>query len=527
VSRLIAHWKGDDSALDSSGNGLNGSWSGTEAYTTGIINKAFDLNGLSRINIPNDSKLIFSPSDGFTIIFYFKIANVAISTNLLFKGSSTVTGVDYGIVMQASSGPRIVLSVGEVGSIETRTTGIISDISNNTWIKLKVEYNNGAWLVSTSLSPFSTYTSHVLTSLTPMYVHNLGGGLAIGSDTNGNFRLTGAVDNVEIYNDRLSPLELIMIKELECFLAKKQAVRGTAGDDLDGNNFFPALPDSKLEVVPETTPIETVSADYDQDISVRGFVNVNAQLSCYMRSLGITTEPDYAVLARAAGFAVDGPTDGIFTLTPITAVTDSTGDDLEVWHYLGGIGTNGSVLTKAGNIVGDWKLSAEVGKPPIFQLTGAKGKFISQAAATMVVSIVKDRSLIPPVLPLTVSINGVAYKLLKFEFSGRNTVEQYIDCAETYGFGETEITKKKIGFSFTCYANASLANPLTAVLAGAVVDDVVLTWGITNRKTQITVTEPQFIDCKVTESGGLTSWEVTGIATQNNLTIVQNSDYVA
>lgn len=318
-----------------------------------------------------------------------------------------------------------------------------------------------------------------------------------------------------------------MIKELDCFLVKMQATFGSQGDDLDGNNFFPALPDSKIEVIPAMNDIEIVSAIYDQDISVRGFVNVNAQLSCYMRSLGLLVEPDYGLLARASGFAAAGPTSGKFTYTPITTVTDSTGNDLEVWHYVGGLGTSGSILTKAGNVMGDWKISADIGKPAVFQLSGAKGIYVSQAAATMVGSIVKNRGLIPAALPVTVSINGVSYKVLKFEFTGKNTVEQYIDCSETYGFGNTEITKKKIGFSFTCYADASLSRPLDAVIAGAVVDDVVLTWGITARKIEIKATDPQFTDCKNGESGGLITWEVSGICTQNNFLITQNSDYVA
>jgi hypothetical protein len=320
--------------------------------------------------------------------------------------------------------------------------------------------------------------------------------------------------------------EKCMIKELECFLAKKQVTFGAQGDDLTGDNYFPALPDSKVEIIPAMTDIETVSAIYDQDIAVRGMVNANAELSCYMRSLGDATEPDYALLARASGWAVAGPTGGKYTLTPIINPTTSTGDDLEVWHYLGGIGSNASVLTKIGNVIGNWKITGDVGKPVVFSLTGAKGIFITQAAATMVTSVVKDRTLIPAALPVTVSINGVVYKIMKFSFDGGNSVEQYIDCAATYGFGDSEITKKKVKFSFTCYANAALANPLDAVIAGDVVADVSIIWGKALYTTKILVDDPQFTDCKTVDVGGLTGWEVTGNATQNDITIVQNNDHV-
>lgn len=318
-----------------------------------------------------------------------------------------------------------------------------------------------------------------------------------------------------------------MVKELEYWLVKIQDVFGTPNDDLDETDYFPALPDSNMEVIPAFTDIETVSAIFDQDIAVRGFVNVNADLSCYMRSLGYATEPDYGKLAKAAGFEVD-LTDGIYTYTQILAPTTKSTDDLSVWHCSGGIGANASILRKAGNIVGDWKISGEVGKPPIFSLVGAKGVYVSEAADTSIYAIiVKDRSLIPAVLPLTVSINGVAYKVLKFEFTGGCDVQQYIDCAETYGFGQSEMAKKKTKFSFTCYADAGLANPLDAVIAGAVVEDVSLTWGITAKKTNLLAEYPLFRDCKTVDSGGLTAWDVTGDCTQNNFSIIQNSDYVA
>jgi hypothetical protein len=167
-----------------------------------------------------------------------------------------------------------------------------------------------------------------------------------------------------------------------------------------------------------------------------------------------------------------------------------------------------------------------VGKPVVFALTGAKGLFVSQAAATMVTSVVKDRTLIPAALPVTVSINSVVYKIMKFSFEGGNTVEQYIDCAATYGFGDSEITKKKIKFAFTAYANAALANPLDAVIAGDVVADVSIIWGKTLYTTKILVDDPQFTDCKTVDVGGLTGWEVTGNATANDITITQNNDHV-
>jgi hypothetical protein len=92
-----------------------------------------------------------------------------------------------------------------------------------------------------------------------------------------------------------------MNEALGVFLVKEQAVFGTPADDLVGTNYFPALKGSKIDVVPEFTQIEECSAGYDQELGVRGFVNINGELAAYVRSLGLTTAPDIGLIAKAAG----------------------------------------------------------------------------------------------------------------------------------------------------------------------------------------------------------------------------------
>ena len=48
---LVHHWKGDDDAVDSVAAN-NGAWHGTEAYTTGVVNKAFSFDGASYVTAP-------------------------------------------------------------------------------------------------------------------------------------------------------------------------------------------------------------------------------------------------------------------------------------------------------------------------------------------------------------------------------------------------------------------------------------------------------------------------------------------
>jgi hypothetical protein len=320
-----------------------------------------------------------------------------------------------------------------------------------------------------------------------------------------------------------------MVKELDVYLVKEQAAFGTAETSLSNTaNFFPALPDSKIEVTPEFQEIEIASGGYDQDIAVRGHVRATVGLSCYMRSIGtlVGNVPDFGLLAKAAGFAASTATGGSKYRHIFVPSTTLIGKDLTVWHYAGGVGTSASILRKVGNVVGDWKISGEAGKPGVFALVSGKGQYISDAAATLVVPT-KDRSLIPAVNTVVALINNVAYKVLKFEFTGGNGVEQFVDSTTSYGMGRTDVTKKKGKFMVQVYADAALALPITALLGGDVLASTALSirWGATaDKKIDVVAAYPQYTDCKTEDAGGLTVWTLTGNLTRNDITITVNAD---
>jgi len=63
AATLVHHWKGDDDAVDSVAAN-NGVWHGTEAYTTGVVNKAFSFDGASYVTAPPVAS--HYPSGSFT-----------------------------------------------------------------------------------------------------------------------------------------------------------------------------------------------------------------------------------------------------------------------------------------------------------------------------------------------------------------------------------------------------------------------------------------------------------------------------
>ena len=69
-SGLVGHWTGDGNALDSSGNGINGVWTGTESYNTGKFGQAFKFDGSTNY-IKTSFNNAVNIRDSLTISFAF------------------------------------------------------------------------------------------------------------------------------------------------------------------------------------------------------------------------------------------------------------------------------------------------------------------------------------------------------------------------------------------------------------------------------------------------------------------------
>jgi hypothetical protein len=71
AATLVHHWKGDDSAVDTIAAN-DGVWSGTEAYTPGVLSNAFSFDGASYVAAPSAAS--HYPSGSFTVDLSAKTA---------------------------------------------------------------------------------------------------------------------------------------------------------------------------------------------------------------------------------------------------------------------------------------------------------------------------------------------------------------------------------------------------------------------------------------------------------------------
>jgi len=75
---LAAWYRGENSAADASGNGNNGTWSGTEAYAAGKLGNTLSLNGSSSI-----SRASWTPAAAATLCAWVK-AGAASTVGYIF-----------------------------------------------------------------------------------------------------------------------------------------------------------------------------------------------------------------------------------------------------------------------------------------------------------------------------------------------------------------------------------------------------------------------------------------------------------
>jgi hypothetical protein len=199
---LVGHWKLDETsgtmAADSSGLGRDGTVIGTATWTSGSVNNALQLNGLTRVEV-----------------------------NSLMNTPRNVTLAAWAYVTTADSGGSDIVSLGDYFAMRL----------NNGTLSRAFFYNGSTWVSASVTQTFTPGWHHfaavfnddlnvckffvdgaeaasVSTTVTIPY-SGLGTKLVIGAHGNGQttYDLTGMVDDVRIYSRALCSSEVFDIKE--------------------------------------------------------------------------------------------------------------------------------------------------------------------------------------------------------------------------------------------------------------------------------------------------------------------------
>ena len=181
----IVFLQGNDNTLDSSGNGNDGAWVGTAAYTPGVVGDAFELNGLSYVNVSAAAGLSIPGNEIITLSAYVDPAAIS-ETGRIIDRIPVGTGNGYLLDFQGGHLRAIVGSTVLVGN-NVIPVGVFT---------LVTAVFNGTLATST----LSLYENGVLdvTASSGAWVDNSALPLRIGADQNGGNRFSGAIDQVSI-----------------------------------------------------------------------------------------------------------------------------------------------------------------------------------------------------------------------------------------------------------------------------------------------------------------------------------------
>lgn len=218
---LISMWHADGNANDSIG-GNNGVLVGSVTYDTGKLGQAFKFDGInSSVVVPDSTSLDLQ--NNWTLSAW--VYTTGMSHSHLGSGQGIISKVGggggnygyqltiadvpstygwpdgkawFGFNSQGESWPSNVLSAGPV-------------IKNNEWTHIAVTYDNNYERLF--VNGFLVQALHV----GPKAIVNSGSNLRISLDDNGNVPFEGLIDEIRIYNNAVSHLEILQIAGIVAF----------------------------------------------------------------------------------------------------------------------------------------------------------------------------------------------------------------------------------------------------------------------------------------------------------------------
>jgi len=201
VPGLVAHYKFDGDATDSSGNGNHGTLVNGPTFTTGQIGQAINLDGGNDyINVPNSSS--FEPASALTVSVWIKADDIAqVNKGIITKRhTDLVDPWNSYIISTNASEPKnysfcittssVDICVADTTAITTSWTHIVGVYDGS---EMHIYYNGVENATPVSKSGNIDYTSLPL---------------RIGSALTNAAFFNGLIDDVRIYNHALSAQEI-------------------------------------------------------------------------------------------------------------------------------------------------------------------------------------------------------------------------------------------------------------------------------------------------------------------------------
>jgi hypothetical protein len=197
---LIAHWTGENTAIDATGNGHDGTLVNGTTYDTGVIGQAFKFNEVNDyITVSGDAAL--QPAT-ISVAMWFK-AGSSFADQLLVDSSHGIGNAGWAIQLfgtfrVASQVNRIDFAYGNgAGFPHVQSNAIVAD---DTWhhVLATLDGSDMRIYVDGALDNTVSYTG------TPVASTNNGGNIRLGGHYSFNRQLSGLLDDIRIYDNAVT-----------------------------------------------------------------------------------------------------------------------------------------------------------------------------------------------------------------------------------------------------------------------------------------------------------------------------------
>ena len=215
---LLAYYKFNNNSLDSSGNGNDGTHGGNPQNITGVINEAYEFDGID--DYVNLSNLSLSGTQ-MSITGWINSENISKTQRIIGRWTSAGNQRSFHFSLGSSLG----LSVSDDG---LPASGASSNtiLNDNQWYYIAVTYNAGN--VTFYLNGQEDGNGTTDASINPAYTITYIGILQHDFDNAIDAYFNGTIDELSIYNRTLSPEEIN--KE---YYRRADTMNATAEFDLD------------------------------------------------------------------------------------------------------------------------------------------------------------------------------------------------------------------------------------------------------------------------------------------------------
>ena len=203
---LIAHYEFNGNALDSSGNGYNGTANNVSlaADRFGNANSAYYFNGSASVNTNHDFS--WNNAQSYTISLWFKTDDINLQQTLIGKGYSS--GYEYSMKLARTWGGSDLLyehwTGGGNGAINLSVPQY--QLSSNVWYNAIVSYNSITKEAAMYLDGIKVSSHSVSATLNDVANNTVIGSAYFWQGQGRTF--TGYMDDVRIYNHALSISEV-------------------------------------------------------------------------------------------------------------------------------------------------------------------------------------------------------------------------------------------------------------------------------------------------------------------------------